>query len=167
MPPSSPRYTGPPSIRWRGAPGSWGPQGGCWAEKLSLGRVCLCHLLSCPVCDVSPTQPLPSLPLFPHPSSLRPRGARLSASQSFCVHSVTLSLCWLFLGCEGLGEPSWTPTRPAQTGKEFSLFSQLWAPRSQKALNPFPWAPGSGRRAAGRVGRDQSIPFTTPSLVPP
>lgn len=88
---------------------SWLPglPGGLLGREIeSRGSVCLCHLLSCPVCDVSPTQPLPSLPLFPHPSSLRPRGARLSASQSFYVRSVTLSLCWLFWVVRAWGNPT-------------------------------------------------------------
>lgn len=76
--------------------------------------------------------------------------------------SAALSPCWLFLGCEGLEGPSWTQAGPAQTGKEFSLFSQFWAPRSREELNTLPWAPGSGRRAAGRARGDQSAPHSLP-----
>lgn len=62
--PSSPRCRRP--TRQRVAWSSWlrVPQGGCWAEKLSLGeRVCA---TCCPaLCDVSPPQPLPSLLVSP------------------------------------------------------------------------------------------------------
>lgn len=40
-----------------------------------------------------------------------------------------------------MGELSWILARPAQRGKEFSVFSQLGAPRPLKALNPFPLGP--------------------------
>lgn len=58
-----------------------------------------------------------------HPRSLRPRGSACLPLSHSMSNSTTLSLCWLFLGCEGLGEPSWTLAGPAQTRKEFSMFS--------------------------------------------
>lgn len=87
------------------------------------------------VCDVPPT-PASSFSAFVSPT-------RLSEAQGRCLSSCVplchpLSLCWLFLGCEGLGELSWTLARPAQKGKEFSMFLQLGAPRPLEALNPLP-----------------------------
>lgn len=86
---------------------------------------CLCpHLLSV-------TFPPPSLFLLCLclPPALRGPGALpVCLSVILCSTLHPLSLCWLFLGHEGLGEPSWTLARPAQKGKEFSMFSQRGHP---------------------------------------
>lgn len=122
------------------------------------------HLLSCPICDVPPPQPLPSRPV----SLTWLSEARGSACLPLVILCPTLppSLCWLFLGREGLGEPSWSRAGEArQKGKEFSVFSQLGAPRSPEALNP-PLGPGSSRRAAGRAAGDLSGSSALPPWCP-
>lgn len=114
------------------------------------------------VCDVRPPpQLLPSLPLSPPPGSLRPRGSACSASLSLCVGFSWVVRAW--------GELSWTLARPAQKVGGWSACSPSWGrPGPWRHRTPSPWAPASGRRAAGGLcgGGGNWVALSPPPLPP-